>query len=436
MSKPKIVPAAAAEEATVEITRLVYGGDGLARRDGKAVFVPLTLPGERARVALVERHSGYDRARLLAVETPSPRRVAPGCEYFARCGGCQWQHAPAEDQAQLKIEILRETLRRTGGIAWSGPIALHAASPWGYRNRVRLRFSHAAAGPRLGYFARDSRDLVPVERCPIAAPVIQAAIAAIAPLPPPPESLREVEILCDAAGDFLSVEVEAAAAGVFERAYARELLDAAPSCRSLTLATPAGREVIAGEGGLEYAVGARRYWVAAGAFFQANRFLLDELLAVVAAPPAAPSEEGRAVDLFSGVGFFALPLAERFAAIAAVEHEPAAVASLRRNLAAAPGVRVHDLSVAEFMDRSAGPLDLLVADPPRAGLGAALVAAIAAARPGEIRYVSCDPATLARDLKQLLAAAPYRLDALHLFDLFPQTFHLETVALLHLEEQH
>lgn len=397
----------------VEIERLVYGGDGLARRDGKTVFVPQTLPGERARIEIVERHESYDRGRLVAIEAPSPRRIAPACEYFGRCGGCQWQHAPADYQAELKLEILRETLRRTGGLEWSAPVALHAGPAWAYRNRARLRVSGAAEAPRLAYFARDSHTLVPVTHCPIAAPAVENAIAALAALPPPPPGVREIEIMTDAAGAKLCLNLEAEKAGTLVRAYASEAEEMAGA---------------AGEG-IEYAAGGRDYWVARGAFFQANRFLLEELIAAVTAPAAAA---GCAVDLFSGVGLFALPLAERFANVSAVENHPAAVASLRRNAAGLAQLRVHDLAAEEFMARWSGPLDLLVADPPRAGLGRKLVAAIAAARPRELRYLSCDPATLARDLKQLLAAAPYRLAALHLFDLFPQTFHIETLAVLQL----
>ena len=397
----------------VEIERLVYGGDGLARRDGKTVFVPQTLPGERVRIEIVERHESYDRGRLVALEVPSPRRIAPACEYFGRCGGCQWQHAPADYQAELKLEILRETLRRTGGLEWSAPVALHAGPAWAYRNRARLRVSSAPEAPRLAYFARDSHTLVPLNHCPIAAPAVENAIAALAALPPPPPGVREIEIMADAAGAKLCLNLEAEKAGTLVRAYASE----------------AGEMAGAAGEGIEYAAGGRDYWVGRGAFFQANRFLLEELIAAVTAPAAAA---GRAVDLFSGVGLFALPLAERFANVSAVENHPAAVASLRRNAAGLAQLRVHDLAAEEFMARWSGPLDLLVADPPRAGLGRKLVAAIAAARPRELRYLSCDPATLARDLKQLLAAAPYRLDALHLFDLFPQTFHIETLAVLQL----
>lgn len=397
----------------VEIERLVYGGDGLARRDGKTVFVPQTLPGERVRIEIVERHESYDRGRLVALEVPSPRRIAPACEYFGRCGGCQWQHAPADYQAELKLEILRETLRRTGGLEWSAPVALHAGPAWAYRNRARLRVSGAPEVPRLAYFARDSHTLVPLNHCPIAAPAVENAIAALAALPPPPPGVREIEIMADAAGAKLCLNLEAEKAGTLVRAYASE----------------AGEMAGAAGEGIEYAAGGRDYWVGRGAFFQANRFLLEELIAAVTAPAAAA---GRAVDLFSGVGLFALPLAERFANVSAVENHPAAVASLRRNAAGLAQLRVHDLAAEEFMARWSGPLDLLVADPPRAGLGRKLVAAIAAARPRELRYLSCDPATLARDLKQLLAAAPYRLDALHLFDLFPQTFHIETLAVLQL----
>lgn len=446
-SRAEAAAGAAAGETVESLTieRLVYGGDGLARREGKAVFVPLSLPGERVRATVVERHAGYDRARLLAIETPSPHRVAPGCEYFTGradgdgCGGCQWQHVAAEYQVECKAEILREALRRGAGVEFHGRITIYAGPPWEYRNRVRLRVE---SGPRIGYFRRHSHQLVSVDHCPIAAPGVQAAIAALAEGPPPPPALRELEITCDERGEGLMVDCLAAIANAAARDYAAALASRLSGCRSVALATPELREVVAGGGGLDYCVGDRTYWISHGAFFQANRFLIPALREAAAALPEDFRPGGRCLELFSGGGLFTAALAERFARVAAVENDPLAAADLRRNTAGLAGVEVHEADAAEFMaernadaggapgaNGSAEPedLDLLLADPPRAGLGENLCAAIVAARPRRIRCVSCDPATLARDLRALLAGG-YALAGLSLFDLFPQSFHIEAVA--------
>jgi len=367
------------------IEKLVAGGEGLARLeagpDGRreAVFIPFTLPGERVRVELAPRARGRRTAQVLEVLQPSPDRIAAGCEYFGRCGGCQLQHATAARQLELKREILIETLRRTGGVQWQGDLPVHAAEPWGYRNRIRVQ---AVPGVGVGYYEHASRRVLPIRHCPIASPALNAGLESLAAAPP--DARQEIELSVDNQDQGLDTD--------------------AP---------------------LVFTVGDFRYRVSPGAFFQVNRFLAGELVRAV----TEGCSGGRAVDLFSGVGLFALPLSEHFDQVEAVEPNAVAVEDLRANAADRPIAVAAESALGHLRQRQPFPVDLMIADPPRAGLGPELVRAILAAAPRRLHLVSCDPATLGRDL-QLLLAGGYQLARLDLFDLFPQTAHIETVARL------
>ncbi|TAN21412.1 MAG: class I SAM-dependent RNA methyltransferase [Acidobacteria bacterium] len=374
------------ETLEVTIEKLVNGGEGLARLPADAagrrevVFVPFTLPGERVRIEREGR-----RVRLLEILEPSPERIAPGCEYFGRCGGCQLQHTSAAQQLALKRAILLETLQRTGGVVWEGEVQEHAAEPWGYRNRVRLQ---AQPGVGTGYYEAASHRVLAITHCPIASEAINQGIA------------------------------ELAAADVSGRA-------------ELELAVDNQDGGLHDDAPLSFAVAGRSYRVSPGAFFQVNRYLAEVIVTAVTA-----GEQGEAaLDLFSGVGLFALPLTAAFARVEAVEANPVAAKDLRHNLATTrtAGVTIAAMpALAYLRRRTPEPVDLLVADPPRAGLGPELTAAIVALAPVHLHLVSCDPATLGRDLRQLLSAG-YRIMEMHLLDLFPQTAHIETAVKLHRE---
>lgn len=459
--------AAGPATAELEIEKVIHGGDGLSRwPGGKAAFVPFTLPGERVRAEREQERPGFVRARAAEILRPAPERIAPGCEYFFRCGGCQMQHASAEAQLRLKEAALRETLARLGGISWPGPIAVHGSPPWGYRNRIRLHWGTEG----LGYRLRDSHAVIAVTHCPIASPALNAALAAVAALPAP-ETAVEIELAADAADAAILAEVRSSRTGGREHRsrqpgdpmsaggrpllaveaqpqrptgaskigrlsrFAASLLERIPHCVSAAVGTAdarssAGPVVVAGAGHFSYAVGGRDFRVSHGAFFQVNRFLLAALAAAVVRDAAGQPLAGeRAADLFSGVGLFALALADRFPRVSAAEQDPVAAADLRHNASASSGLEVHAMDAGRFLRRWRGPLDLLVVDPPRAGLGTALTAAVAAAAPRRLHYLSCDPATLARDLQQLTAAG-FAIASIEMFDLFPQTFHLETLVRL------
>ena len=414
----------------VEIEKPIYGGAFLARVEGKAMFVPLTLSGEQAQVRIVEEKRGYATGEPEEIVTTSPDRVAPGCRHFGVCGGCNYQHASYAAQLVFKQEILRETLQR-GGVNAPETIDVLAGHEWQYRNRIRLGFD--AAG-RVGYRARRSHDLVPISECPIASPLlVRAALSAAEILREEKTGVRptEVSLFCNAEETELlaSIFVRDAAPRGFDRFFAEwkkriptlvgaELIAEADAPQS------AGAAAQLGEASLTYRAAGIDYRVDHRAFFQVNRWLVDALLDRVTA-----GRRGRlAWDLFAGVGLFSRRLAEGFDHVVAVESAPTAAKALAHNLhgVAATCVTTETLAFLSAQDKTGRP-DLIVVDPPRTGLGAETTALLVAVGAPAIVYVSCDPATLARDLRAMINSG-YVLSSVTLADLFPQTFHLESVV--------
>jgi len=386
----------------------VYGGEGLARLDGRVVLTPYVLPGERVR-ALPEREKpGLVRARPVEVLEGAPERVEPLCPYFGRCGGCHYQHASYAAQLAAKRAILAEELWRQAKIKLpSAPedIATIAAEPWGYRNRVQLHIENG----KLGYREARSRKLCAIGGCPISSPKINEVIPVLAKMLRDsrwPKFVRSVELFTDEQSVQLNVtETDQAVA----RRFFDWCADAIPGLAP---------------GALDYE---GRFRVSGNSFFQVNRFLLDAL--VDAALDGAQGET--ALDLYAGVGLFSLPLARRFGAVTAVESGAGAVHDLRWNAerAGIANLRAEQQLAERFLESQERVPDFVLLDPPRAGLGPEIVTQLNRLRPPTIAIVACDPVTLARDLAGLTGAG-YRLDGLTLADLFPQTFHMETVARL------
>jgi 23S rRNA (uracil1939-C5)-methyltransferase len=387
------------------VEKLVYGGDALARLNGRVTLAPFALPGERIRAAAEREKPGLIHARTLAVLDPSPQRVAPRCPYFGRCGGCHYQHAGYEFQLEAKRAILAEELRRVGKIEPPEEIAVVAADPWGYRNRAQL---HIEKG-RIGYREARSHKLCAIDSCPIASPKINQTIGALAGMLRDsrwPRFLRSVEIFTDERQVQLSV-LET------ERPVARRFFD---WCA----------ETIPGlvAGALDYQ---DRFRVSRNAFFQVNRYLADKLVEI--ALEGAGGET--ALDVYAGMGLFSLDLARRFRQAAAVESGAAAAGDLAFNAerAGLANLRVERRTAEAYLDALERAPDFVLLDPPRAGLGKAVVQRLIDLRPPAVTIVACDPATLARDLAALLGAG-YRIEKMTLVDLFPQTYHLETVVRL------
>lgn len=414
----------------VQIEKPVYGGDFLAREDGKAVFVPLVLPGEAARVEIVEDRArrGYAKAELVELVTPAPERVVPPCPHFGPCGGCNYQHATYDAQLRMKQQILRETLER-GGVKAPDEIAVLAAEPWQYRNRIRVAFD-AEGNP--GYRGRRSHNVVPIRECPIAAPaLVEAALAAAGLCRRFGLRSRPVELslFCDPAGESILASVFAnAPARVPLTDYCDALRGECRNVKGVELIEVRGDEARtiaqSGASALRYRAGNFDYRVDHGAFFQVNRWLVDPLIGRV----VGDARGDLAWDLFAGVGLFARQLTSRFARVVAVESAPAATSALAANLEGATG-EATPVPVLEFLRRNArSPRpELIVVDPPRTGLGEEIVSLVGRIAAPALVYVSCDPATLARDLRGLIQCG-YGIETVTLVDLFPQTFHLESVV--------
>jgi 23S rRNA (uracil1939-C5)-methyltransferase len=428
----------------LRIEKLIYGGDGLARLAadergrGKAVFVAFVLEGERVEAERIEEKPGFLRARLERVEEPSPFRTDPGCPYFRQCGGCHYQHSSYEHQLETKAFILKENLRRIAKLALSSEIQIHPSPAWNYRNRTRMRVD-TLPDFALGYHRFGSHALLPVEECPISSPLINRAIRAIWELGRAGKiDSRVLEIECFANADDSQLLIEIYLDPKKTKAgpmppWAETLNSSVPQVTGVALFPAAPPQLASksepgplariGKGELIYHTAQAAYRVSAGSFFQTNRYLTDELVKIVTANRSG----SLALDLYAGVGLFSVVLSREFKRVIAVESSPQSAADLAYN---AP-MKAVQATVEQYLESVAGKVrpDLVVLDPPRAGLGERVARGVAELAAPVLTYVSCDPATLARDLVPLLAAG-YRVEQAHLVDLFPQTFHLESVLQL------
>jgi 23S rRNA (uracil1939-C5)-methyltransferase len=426
--------------------------------EGKAVFVPLTLPGEQVRVRMVEDKRGYALAEAQEVMAAAAERVVPACTHFGACGGCDYQHAHYEAQLGFKQAVLRETLER-GGVRAPEQIAVLAGNPWAYRNRIRLAVDGTG---KIGYRGRRSHAVVAIAECPIAAPLLVRAALAVGEMAAkklPQLRGAEISLFCDpdeiallagihserpvkiALEDFRAALTEKIPqlqgaeltgaeltneGGAGETARSRSRAGARAGAR-----TGAATVARSGDTSLTYRAAGFAYRVDQGAFFQVNRWLVDELVEAV----TGGQQGGLAWDLFAGVGLFARRLASSFARVVAVESAPGATAALEHNIEhnlSGAEARAVKASTLEFLRRGRGGErpdlpDLIVVDPPRSGLGEETTALLAGVGAPALVYVSCDPATLTRDLRALVAGG-YAIEKMTLADLFPQTFHLETVV--------
>ncbi len=413
----------------VQIEKPVYGGAGLARIEGKAIFVPLTLPGEQARIRIVEEKRGYATAEAEEIVSPAAERISPACRHFGACGGCSYQHTNYDTQLKFKEAILRETLERAG-VPVPVEIEVLSGEPWRYRNRIRLAFDVAG---NLGYRGRRSHAVVPIQECPVAAPIlIKAALAFRDVLRATAPAMRptELSLFCNAAESaVLASIILARPAKVRFDDLAQAWYENVPELVGAALLaenrdqTPVRALARWGANSIAYRAAGFDHRVDQGSFFQVNRWLVDALVERVSA-----DRRGKlAWDLFAGVGLFARKLAESLERVVAVESAPASIAALRENLKGKPGDAIEAETLSFLRRQKSERPDLIVLDPPRTGLGADTAAELARIGAPAIVYVSCDPATLARDLRALTGTS-YVIESLALVDLFPQTFHLETVV--------
>jgi 23S rRNA (uracil1939-C5)-methyltransferase len=416
------------------VEKLVYGGDGLARLpEGKTVFLPFVLPAEEISATIVQQKSSFARATADQVLKPSPYRVQPQCQYFTACGGCHYQHAGYTAQLENKRAILKETLLRNGKLEWKGEIITHSGEPWGYRNRSRLKV-RGGADFALGYHRMGSNELLPVRQCPISSPAINRALGHLWELGESgkvPTGVSEIEFFADHADSKMLLEIYLAPDAPEMREFAAALQAKAPEIKGIACFAAGGAEAgnetakyAVGEAALPYQVGEKSFRVSAGSFFQVNRFMVRELVQTVVG-----DFHGKiALDLYSGVGLFAAHLSKRFDQVFAVESSPSSANDLQAN--AVKNIVPVRSATEGFLPRCINMQpELVVVDPPRAGLGAKATQLLAALRVKRIVYVSCDPATLSRDVRLFLETG-YHVEEVHMVDLFPQTFHIESVVRL------
>jgi 23S rRNA (uracil1939-C5)-methyltransferase len=424
------------------IEKLVYGGDGLARMPadergpGKAVFVPFVLEGERIEASLLEQKRSFARGHVEAILQASPQRIEPRCPYFLRCGGCHYQHAGYEHQLEVKAAILKENLRRIAKLELETTITIHPSPPWNYRNRSRLKV-RTSPEFALGYYKLGSHELLPVEECPVSSPLINRGISAFWRMGRDrviPDGIHELEFFANADDTQLLIEVscEPGTSSTPFREWADVVRTSLPEAagvsvfrlRSSNADGTAEPKLMAASGTHEisYPTDGATYRVSSGAFFQINRHLINELVKIVTEGYSGD----RALDLYAGVGLFSTILGRSFAQVTAVEASQTSHADLLYNSPEnVKAVRATTVNFLRELPHDMRP-DLVVTDPPRSGLGESVVQGLVGLGAHRMTYISCDPATVSRDLAGLLSAG-YRIEQVHLIDLFPQTYHLESV---------
>jgi 23S rRNA (uracil1939-C5)-methyltransferase len=391
----------------VEIERLLPGGVGLAHAEGITLFVSLAAPGDvlRVRVDRVQGKVGF--ASIVEVLKPSLVRIEPPCPYFGRCGGCDFQQLTYQAQLEAKVEIIRDCLHRIAKIEMPLGIGVHH-SPNQWRYRARANWQVDSVAKLLGYFERGSNLVCDVEYCAVLVPELQETLERVRHeiVETDSEQLRDIDAVVGDEGVSIAPPLAGFKADIVSRT-----------------------------------IGNETYYFSAAAFFQVNHELIEPLIATA----IGEAKGMAAVDLYCGVGLFTLPLARRFEKVIGIEASARATELARRNIkrakqgaSAESKIGTAELGIAQIVTArvgdwlnqhsgSLGPVDFLLLDPPRTGCENRDIAGILALHPAQISYVSCDPATLARDLKKLIASG-YSLDSIAAFDMFPQTHHVETVA--------
>jgi 23S rRNA (uracil1939-C5)-methyltransferase len=403
----------------VNFQSMAFGGEAIARDNGKAIFALYAMPGDVAEVELTEDKGRFARARIVRLITPAAERITPRCKHFGVCGGCHWQHIPYALQLEYKAQIVREQLQRIGGLN-NPPVlpAMGADEPWHYRNNIQF---HIAPNGRLGFMAAKSNRVIPIDECYI--------------LAPPVESLwRELDL------ELEELEEVALRAGVQtgERLAALRLdSDEAPEAEidlPVNCVVQLADESLAVLSGDEYfheQLGGHLFRISADSFFQVNTAQAERMSGLVlkAVTGAEHGKPLRILDGYCGVGTFAValsPLAER---VVGIESAPSALRDARVNVQPFANIEIIAGAVERVLPGLNEAFDVVVLDPPREGCAPPVVDALIQRQIPRVVYVSCDPSTLARDVKRLTTAG-YKLREAQPLDMFPQTYHIETVAVL------
>jgi len=380
----------------VRIEKIVPGGHGMAFADGLTIFVDLAVLGDRVWARLREVKGKIAFADIDSVIEASPSRIEPPCPYVGNCGGCNFQQMSYEAQVEAKVGIIRDCLHRIGKLDYDREIPV-ISSPAEFGYRLRAQWHVDGARREIGYYRRDSRDLIAIEHCPILSPELDA-------------TLQQVRDDIDWASFWPDKGAIDAACGDESR-----------------VSVYSGSLGYEGEP-VELSVAGEKYTFAATVFFQGNRFLIDALVNAAVGDIAGKT----AFDLYCGVGLFTLPLARQFQKVIAVEEFGPAVDFARKNVANSghQNVEIIEKSVGRYLaDQRKLNIDFALVDPPRSGTEKKTVLDLIRLRPRHVAYVSCDPSVLARDLRRFLDDG-YQIDSITAIDLFPQTHHVETIVRL------
>jgi 23S rRNA (uracil1939-C5)-methyltransferase len=377
---------------TVRIDSLVFGGQGLGHlEDGRVALVSFAAPGELVEATIERDHTDYVQAVTTRVIEASPDRVEPPCSLFGRCGGCQLQHMAYPAQLAAKKHVVEEQLRRIGRLEGVRVDDTVAGNPWGYRNHIRL-----STGPThgdVGFISRHGRGLLTVNECPIAHPFINALLPQ---LQHRCKGLHQVQIRYNEStgSHLIKPEIE-------------------------------GLDIPSGQTSYVERLGGRSFVVSDSAFFQVNTPQAERLVELVG--EALPERGGLLIDAFAGVGTFAVIFANRFRHVIAIEESVSATKDAKANIHETPNIRIQVGKVEEVLPAIEDEPDAIILDPPRAGCAPPVLQAVARLRPRVVAYVSCNPATLARDLRALVDGG-YRIERVTPVDMFPQTGHIESVT--------
>lgn len=409
------------ESFQITIEKLVYGGSGLGRHNGKVVFVPFSLPGDRLLVRPVTEKKKYIQAEIIEIIKPGNGRIMPACPHFSKCGGCHWQQLEYPGQVDTKRQILEEIFHHRFPQTRDLPIVMKAcAQPFGYRSRARLQLRGTGSKAVVGFFRHGSRRVEDIESCPLFRPSLNEALS----------SLRQYKRKVDCDAKPLEINI---ACSEEEGSWTTMRIESEVNEGiSVLIGDPQSEGTI-----LRRRVGEFLYSISPNVFFQANDFMTPELMELVR-ESIKSAGSGSALDLFAGAGLFSLPLACQFEEVTAVEASSAASKFCSDNARAAGfgHVRTVCSDVSAWMD-SVQPaeasrnskFDLIVLDPPRTGAGPDIMKKIGDWAPSTILYISCDPQTLVRDLA-VISAGDYTIDLVKGLDMFPQTYHFETVVKL------
>jgi 23S rRNA (uracil1939-C5)-methyltransferase len=403
------------EPGTIKIDNLMYGGDAVGRlADGRAVFVPYAIPGEVVRIKLVEEKPRFARAELIEVLEPSPQRFPARCPHFTQCGGCHYQHMNYSAQLGAKSAILCDQLKRIGYLSNIPPVEIVASpEPWNYRNHIQF---HLSADGKLGFKKNHSNQTLAIRECHLPDPAINQVWPQvdIEPLP----GLERISLRSGSDEDLMLI---------------LESTDSPPldfSIEDLAISmihqTPLGSLVLAGSDHIFIEVLGRRFQVSAGSFFQVNSFLVNTMAErILSSLPLEGAVE--VLDVYCGVGLFSATLAPKVERVVGIEISQDACTDFAINLDEFEHVSLYEDSAEAVLSKMRFHPDVMVVDPPRQGLGAKTLEGILAQEASHLVYVSCDPATLARDARQLVSGG-YKLVKLALVDMFPQTFHIESIS--------